>query len=289
MPQAVLTLALVAAATLPGAAQERPLPPLAPFLQQVRARLQSDDARQAEYVYTETRRESKLDRSGRATRETMSVFESYPALPGEMRWRRQIVEDGRPLPQKDLDTQDRKRREHVEAWLREQGGDSARAKAAAARQREQERREDAARVDAFGVYDIRMLGRETVEGHDTIAFSLTPRPGARPRTREGKVLVHFVGKAWISEADHELVRLEAEAVDTVSFGLGLLARVHKGSRASFQRRLVDGGTWLPMRAEYTASARVMLLRVLRVGGVSEFSDYRRFSVTTDAVVKPPAP
>jgi hypothetical protein len=288
--QPCVRLAVVAALLLvPWAAstQERPLPDLAPFLAEVRARLEPDEARQSEYVYTETRRELKLDGTGRTTRETVSVYESYPALPGEPRWQRRIVEDGRPVPHADLDRQDRKRQEHVEAWLRGQGG-SEKARAAAARERERRRREDAAALDdAFGVYDIRMLGREAVDGHDTIVFSLTPRRNARPRTREGKLLTHFVAKAWISEADHELVRLEGEAIDTVSFGLGLLARVHKGSRAAFQRRKVNGETWLPASAEYTASARVMLLRRLRVGGTSTFSDYRKFSVATDTALKPP--
>jgi hypothetical protein len=268
-------------------AQERSLPDLAPFLAEVRAHLQPDEARQSEYVYTETRRELKLDGSGRTTRETVSVYESYPALPGEPRWQRRIVEDGRPVPQKDLDKQDRERQQHVEDWLRKQGG-SEKAKAAAARERERRRREDAVALDdAFGVYDIRLLRRERLDGHDTIVASLTPRRNVRPRTREGKVLTHFVATAWVSESDYELVRLEAEAIDTVSFGLGLLARVHKGSRAAFQRQKVNGEAWLPARAEYTASARIMLLRRLRVGGMSTFSDYRKFSVATDTALKPP--
>ena len=285
-----MRLAVVVAALLLAplsGAQERSLPALAPFLAEVRARLQPDETRQSEYVYTETRRELKLDGSGRTTRETVSVYESYPALPGEQRWQRLVAENGRPVPQKDLDKQDRERQEHVEAWLRTQGG-SDKARAAAAREREKRRREEAVALDdAFGVYDIRLLRRERLDGHDTIVASLTPRRNARPRTREGKVLTHFVATAWVSEADYELVRLEAEAIDTVSFGLGLLARVHKGSRAAFQRQKVNGEEWLPASAEYTASARVMLLRRLRVGGTSTFSDYRKFSVMTDTAVKPP--
>jgi hypothetical protein len=51
---------------------------------------------------------------------------------------------------------------------------------------------------------------------------------------------------------------------------------------------VNGEQWLPARATYTASARVMLVRVLRIGGTSEFSDYRKFSVQTDTKIgKPP--
>ena len=40
---------------------------------------------------------------------------------------------------------------------------------------------------------------------------------------------YFKVHAWISESDYELVRLEAEAIDNVPFGLGVLARLHKGA------------------------------------------------------------
>jgi hypothetical protein len=97
----------------------------------------------------------------------------------------------------------------------------------------------------------------------------------------------FAGKAWVSESEYELVRLEAEAQETVSFGLGLFARVHKGSKASFERRKVNGEEWLPASASYQGSARVMLLKMMRVGGTSEYSDYRKFGVATETTVKTP--
>ena len=83
------------------------------------------------------------------------------------------------------------------------------------------------------------------------------------------------------------MRLEAEAQETVSFGLGLLARVHKGSKASFERRKVNGEEWLPASATYQGSARVALVKVLRLGGISEYSDYRKFGVATETTVKTP--
>ena len=278
----------VVAVVLPSTGQERPLPPIAPFLQEVRARLQSDDERQAEYMLQgdPARVHARRRRAG-DPREGVGVRELPGAAGSNSVGAGGIVDDGTPVALPVLDAQDRERREHVEAWLRKQGGSPSRPRRPWPG-RGQARQDEAAVIeDGLRVYDFRMLDRETIDGHDTIAFAATPRPDARPRTREGKILTHFVGKARFSEADHELVRLEAEAIDTLSFGFGLLARVHQGSRASFQRRLVDGQTWLPLRAEYTASARVMLLRRLRVGGTSEFSDYRKFLVTTDAVMKSP--
>jgi hypothetical protein len=149
------------------------------------------------------------------------------------------------------------------------------------------RERDEAVGDIYTIFDIRMIGRERIEGHDTIAFSLTPKAGATPRTTEGRQMQHFNVQAWISESDYELVKLDAEAIDTLSFGLGVLARLHKGARLSFLRRKINGEVWLPAVASYSGSARVSLLFTLRRAGSSEYSGYRKYSVDTSSTVATP--
>ena len=271
---------------LPAPAQERPLPPLEPFLQQVRAHLQTDEDRQSAYMYVETQRRHGIDKKGNPTGESVKIIESYPGFPGEDRWDRVISENGKPTSPEELAKQDRERQKKAEEFVRRLQSGKDRAKMA--REREERRREDEKAIDEiFRVYDIRMLRREPLEGHGTIVFSLTPRRDAKPRTREGKIMRNFVVKAWVSESDYELVRLEVEAIDDVSIGMGLLARVHKGTRAWFQRRKVNGEEWLPAEASYTASARVLLLKRYRVGGTSEFSGYRKFTVDTSTTYTRP--
>src|SRR6185436_9188199 len=84
-------------------AQERPLPDQDTFLREVRAKLRTDSSLQSSYIYTETRREQKLDDRGRVTQESVKVYENYPGLPGEQRWERLISEDGRPRPASELE------------------------------------------------------------------------------------------------------------------------------------------------------------------------------------------
>lgn len=288
--RAVLIISLLIIA-VPAFAQERPLPELQPFVQEVRRRLQTDEQLQSQYTYVETRRQQKLDKSGQPTGESVKVYESYPGFPGQRRrWERLIEEGGRPVPTAELVKRDRDRQKAAEEYVRRLATQTAEDRAKEAREREKRRRQSAEEVDdVFRIFDITMLGREAVEGHDTIVFSLTPRPNVKPRTGDGKIMRHFKGRAWVSESEYELVRLEVEAIDTVSFGLGLLARVHKGSKASFQRRKVNDEEWLPARATYTASARLLLLKMMRVGGTSEFSNYRKFTVDTSTTYAPPRP
>ena len=279
---------LVAVLAVPIAAQDRPLPDYATFMAETRKRLEADDVRQSEYVYVETRREQKLDATGTSTKETLDVFESYPSLPNEARWRRQTVKDGKPMSPQELAEVDRERQKKVLEYAKKLERNPEKVREAEKKKHDEERRDsDRAVDDALRVYDIKMLGREVVNGYATIALSFMPRKDARPQTSEGKIMRHFAGKVWVSESEYEVVRLEAEAIETASFGLGLLARVHKGSKATFERRKVNGEQWLPARATYSASARVLLLKVMRIGGTLEFSDYRKFSVQTETKIGKP--
>jgi hypothetical protein len=280
--------AMVAALCLVGtvSAQDRPLPDLQTFSAQVKTRLATDEERQSGYMFTERRIEQKLDGAGRPADETVKVYEVYPGLPGEDRYRRLVEENGKAVPKDALAQRDRARQKEVEEFARKQSVVSEREKAERGFEKDR-RRYSAAVEDIFRIYDIRLLRREAVAGHDTILATLTPKLDAQPQTDDGKIMRHFKARAWISEADYELVRGEIEAIDNLSFGLGLLARVHKGTVATYQRRKVNNEVWLPEQVTWTASARVLLLKSMRLRGISEFSDYRKFTVDTSTTYTRP--
>jgi hypothetical protein len=267
-------------------AQERPLPDYQAFAAQVKQHLATDEERQSGYTYIEKRTEQRLNGSGQVTSESVKVFEIYPGLPGQDRYQRLIEENGKPVPPAKLADRDRDRQKDVESY-------AGRIASASGRQKETQRldkarqRYTAAIDDLFRVYDIRMIRREPIDGHDTILAALTPKPGVKAQTDDGRIMQHFKARAWISEADYELVRVEIEAIDDLSMGLGLLARVHKGTTATYQRRKVNGEVWLPAEVTWTASARVLLVRRLRVRGIAQFSGYRKFTVDTSTTYAPP--
>ncbi|NOT27308.1 MAG: hypothetical protein HOP16_14550 [Acidobacteria bacterium] len=267
-------------------AQERPLPDYATFAAQVRKHLATDEERQSGYTFQERRVEQKVNGAGKVTGESSKVFEVYPGLGGEDRYRRLIEENGKPVPASRLAQQDRERQKTAESYARSLQRPADRQKDERANEKARREYEDAI-DDIFRVYDIAMVRREAIEGHDTIFATLTPKPGVKPRTDSGRIMQKFRAKAWISESDYELVRAEIEAIDTLSFGMGLLARVHKGTVAAYQRRKVNNEVWLPAQVTWTASGRLFLLRRLRLRGISEFSNYRKFTVETSTTVAPP--
>lgn len=272
------------------AAQDRPLPDQESFLREVRTHLQTDQSLQSSYSYVERRRELKVDKQGRRTLGSEKVLESYPGFPGEDRWERLIEENGVAVPAKKLEEQDRDRQKRAAEYARRLTSEPQKERARQVKAYDESRREISEAVDdVFRVYDVKMLRREAVDGHDTIAFSLTPRPDAKPRTRDGGIMKSFQVQAWVSESDHELVRLDVEAIRTVKIGLGLLARIHKGARLSFLRRRVNGEVWLPATFSYMGSARIGLIATLRREGTSEFSNYRKFGVDTNSTFAVPVP
>jgi hypothetical protein len=282
----LLVLALLVVIAALHAQQERPLPNYDVFAAEVKKHLATDEERQSGYMFIERRIEQKLDSGGRITSETTKVFEVYPGLPGEERYRRLIEENGRVVVPEKLAQGDRERQKDVESYTKAQASESQRQKGE--RENEKARRRYRAAVDdIFRIYDIRMIRRETIDGHDTILATLNPKVGVKPQTDDGDIMRHFKARAWISESDYELVRVELEAVSDLSFGMGLLARVHKGTVASFERRKVNNEVWLPAKVTWSASGRLLLVRRLRLRGISEFSGYRKFSVDTSTTYAQP--
>jgi hypothetical protein len=183
----LIALALVVTFLSIPAAQERPLPDFASFAAEVKKKLAFDEERQSGYMFTERRTEQKLDGSGRTTSESVKVFEVYPGLPGQDRYRRLIEADGKRIPPQKLAEGDRDRRRDVEAYAKKMADASDR--------RKEEQQLDKARSrysaaidDLFRIYDIQMVRREPIEGHDTIFATLTPKPTVKPQTKDGDIM-----------------------------------------------------------------------------------------------------
>jgi hypothetical protein len=87
--------------------------------------------------------------------------------------------------------------------------------------------------------------RDVIDGRQMVVVTFTPRPGAKPRTREaGGAFVQ--GLIWIDEEAQEVSKVEATAIDDISFGYRLLARLGEGSTVMVRRQPIDGTLWLPV-------------------------------------------
>jgi hypothetical protein len=71
------------------------------------------------------------------------------------------------------------------------------------------------------------------------------------------------------------VRLEAEATDTISWGL-FLARVHKGTRFELDQIPVNNEVWLPQSFHALLDVRVALIKNFNYDVTADFRDYKKF-------------
>ena len=96
-----------------------------------------------------------------------------------------------------------------------------------------------------------------------------------PETRQGRIAQKFAGTVWIDEARMEVMRLEAKAIDDISFGYGLIARLSEGTVATLTRRRIDGDLWLPTQLTIKGRGRAAVFRSLVIDFKADWYDYRR--------------
>ena len=256
---------------------DRPLPELNSFLQEVRKHLRSDRLLLSQYTYTATETERQLDGDGNVKKTEVDVYEVYPSLEEGQTYKKLISKNGKPLSPKEIEKQDREQEKKVLERARklDRAGERAKLEAKAAEER---RKENEAIDELFRLYEFSLVGRRALDGYPTILLSFKPRPDYKVKTDEGKIFQRIEGLGWISESDHALVRLELEVVDTISFGMGILARLNKGAKLTFQRRRINEEIWLPALAQFSGSARILVFKGLKIDFTSEYSDYRKFRV-----------
>jgi hypothetical protein len=273
----------------PAPTAEPPLPDPATFLERVQQRIKSDQSLLSQYTYMEREVERRLNDKGGVTKEDLRISEVYPALEkDELPYRRTISINGKAVPEDELGKKDAERRKKVLAYTgRLQNESEADKRKRLAKEAEREKKEQETIDEILRLFDVQLVARENIDGRPAIKCTVRPRAGYKPRTDDAKFLKKFGGLAWFSESDYELVRAELEVTDDLTFGWGIFARLHKGSRFQLLRRKVNEEVWLPAELRYQVSARIALLKRIRAEGVSTFSDYKKFTVSTSTTFTTP--
>jgi hypothetical protein len=253
----------------------RPFPDPVVFARQVRAAMEEDEELARHFSYTETRRDVRVSRLGKVEVGPERTFEVYPSsIPGRT-YKRLIAIDGKALAPDELARRDREHQERLARLADRRARESAKDRARRLEEEAEDAREREAIVaDAFAVFQPAFVGRETLDGHELLVVALSPREDARVATREGRWMQRFEGRAWVSEADHRIVRLEMRARDDVSIGWGILGRIHEGSRLVYTRRKFQGA-WLPAQLIFDATGRTLLFRTFDLDLVTTYSGYKR--------------
>ncbi len=230
---------------------ERPLPDHDAFVRATRENLIRSQREQFNYAYKERRTEFHVNPFGRIGTGGVEGFEVTPIEKGTVILRRLIERDGKPVTDGDVDRikvkEERRRAGQAHVHGRRRG--HAHVHDGSPREVERPRR-DRRQVHAEAGW--RALKREK-------AASRRPSPAA----------------VWVDEAAREVIRVEATAVDTISFGFGLIARLNEGTTVTLHREPIDGSTWLPTSIRFAGEGRALLFRKLNVDQRIEWSEYKK--------------
>jgi hypothetical protein len=192
--------------------------------------------------------------------------EFYPRL---------VQVDDKPLSEKDQKKEDDK----LEKFLAKRRKESDEDRLKREQKQKKEREEDRAFVrDVVNAYDFRLVGDDRGSGEDAWVIEATPRNDFKPTHPHADILKKIKGRIWIEKRDYNWVKVEAEAIDTISFGL-FLFRIHPGSHFVLETTHVNNELWALRRVYINGSARIALLKNEIAEQEDVFSNYKKFSTS----------
>jgi hypothetical protein len=260
--RSVLAVAFVAAFN--SAAQE-PSPDPLKIVRRSVERDWTDYESRKNYTYQERTEMREFTRGGRQTgrSETSDVM-----ILGGRPYERLTARNDRPLPAAEA----RKQQQKLDKELAKRQQESP-----AERTRYQkERAEDRAFIreipDAF---TFRLIETSAVSNQPTWVIEAQPKPGYRAVHSQAKNFAKVRAKIWIEQATYHWVRLDAEVLDTISAGFGLL-RVAPGGTLHFEQIRVNDEIWLPSSILVRFEARLALVKKLRGEFEARYSNYQKF-------------
>ena len=235
-----------------------------------------NDQLQRDYTYVERAEQRRLGSDGKVKStesKTYDVMELY----GEQ-VQRLTAKDDKPLSPKDAAKEDKR----IQKLIDKRKNESAEQRKKRLEKEEKDRQQAREFVKEINdAYNFRLVGMENLEGREAYVIDAQPRPGFQPHRKEAKILPKFKFRAWIDQADSEWVKLDAQCIDTVSFGW-FIARIHKGSNVQIEQTRVNDEVWLPRHIALKLDARV-LFKGLNLEQDIRYSNYKKFRADTKIV------
>jgi hypothetical protein len=238
---------------------------------------QLDWVRMKDYTWQARSTEKHLDSHGKVESTKLETWETL-ILDGQP-YRRTLERDGKPLSPEEQRTEQKKLDRETRRLSSETPAERQRRLDEAEKRR---RREFAFLSEIPELFDLRLEADSTVDGRPVWVVSGAPRPGAKAKSGDAKMLLKLRGRMWIDKATYQWARVEAETTDTISWGL-FLARLNPGAKMTFEQTEVNSELWLPKRLLLNGSGRVGLIKRLSQDEEIEWSNYQKFSVDSKIV------
>lgn len=249
------------------------LPNVTELLRQVEKNQHRVEQDREKYSFTDIEEQQTVGRGGKVTDRTARQYDVF-FLNGQL-IRRMVKKNGKPLSASAQRKEDSRVRQEVEKLERQ----------------EQKVRQSGEKQIGIGVFlrASRFSNPHWVtrQGRKALAFDFAPNPAFKPSSQAERIAHDLRGVMWVDAQAREVVRLKAGLESSYRIAGGLLASVEKGTTVTLEQKLVDGDVWLPSYSAIDVSARMLLLKHLRMNIIDHYSHYRVFSVKSLSDIVPP--
>jgi hypothetical protein len=228
------------------------------------------------YAYQQRQEIRETDSAGKL-RKTSSDTWDIPIIEGSS-YRRHIAHDDKPLPSSEQSREDEKFRRASED-RRKETPELRQARIAEYDRHRRRQREPYREIP--NAFHLRVAGEETIGGIPAWIIEATPKPGYKPVSNATRIFPKVKGRIWIAKADYQVLRMDIESLDTISFA-GFLVRMAKGSHIIIDAEHINNEVWLPSRAVLRGSARLALIKVIRGELVFTMTNYKKVPPPTAA-------
>lgn len=246
------------------------------------------------YTYQLRKVRQVLDEAGRAIKEEFQDYEAYPVRGQHVLI--QITENGKPLPEWDVESKRKRAGEELEQAERESTSPGATRQApapgypTAAVSGAYNGRHAALLIDPMvflRACDFSDPRSETINGRETIALDFTPRQGMDlPLTTA--FISRLVGTIWFDAVDKTFVRLEARQTLPGIGRNGKPLPLNAQPKLIYQQLRLPDGAWAPSIIRMNAAGDGFPFFGLNWDVVFEFKEYKRFKTAGEQTgIKPP--
>ena len=204
---------------------------------------------------------------------------TYDELPlyGDI-YEKLIARDDKPLSEKEAKKEDEKANKFTNKLRDESPSEQEKR----LKKQEEERQHDRDFVEEIPkAYDFKLAGSDVVNGRDVWVIDCTPRTDFAPKTKLGHFLPKMTGRVYIDKKEMTWVKVEAQLIDNISFGL-FLADLKKGATMEFDAKKINDEVWLPVEYKVDANARLLWAHK-SFQETGTFNNYRKYTAEAKIV------
>jgi hypothetical protein len=138
---------------------------------------------------------------------------------------------------------------------------------------EEQRSEIRRRVRMMRAFPHALLFEAAGEEPDgTLRFAFRPNPKFSSSDRETQVFRGMQGMVWVDAKQQKLIKIEGVLTKDVSFGWGILGKLHKGGTYEIEQEEISPGLWRIKRLDLNLKVRAFLegFRIFRMETNTDF-------------------